>query len=262
MSSRPPHVWFACKKCHTYYPTLDSGLAHLTSAPQHTTDIIDLLNRSGDDFRTAASRLLECFVFLSDTDRDRAIEQANHDALGLATGTRGNRAVHAESESESEDDASGPSKRGRLDREVRTPLRCTPAATDTSEQTPHHSQNPTTRPAIVTTPATSPISVRVTLSRRPTHAEAVFTFAFTRATHTTVAALLQGVSEAYHHRRRGGGGGGGGGVDVAALGAERLMMKLSKRNGARIGGAVVGDCDVWDLSRVVGDGWFGQMEIG
>lgn len=102
-----------------------------------------------------------------------------------------------------------------------------------------------------------PITVRVTVCPRPTHAEAVFTFPFARDKHTTIGALLQGVEASYRQRADAAAA-----VDLAALGAERLMMKLSKKNGARIGGSVEGDGDVRDLSGVTGGGWFGEMEIG
>lgn len=102
-----------------------------------------------------------------------------------------------------------------------------------------------------------PITVRVTVCPRPTHAEDVFTFAFARNKHNTVQKLLQAVDASYRDRE-----GAGGEVDLAALGSERLMMKLSKKNGAKIGGCVERDRDVLDLSKVLGGGWFGEMEIG
>lgn len=83
-------------------------------------------------------------------------------------------------------------------------------------------------------------------------------FAFARDRHTTVRKLLEAVDATYRERD----GGDGGDVDLAALSEERLMMKLSKKNGAKIGGCVEGDRDVLDLSKVLGGGWFGEMEIG
>lgn len=96
-----------------------------------------------------------------------------------------------------------------------------------------------------------PITVRVTLGQRAQHAAEDFTFVFARDKHTSIDALLRAVEDAYRGDR-----------DVAALGAERLMMKLLKKNGDAVGGRVVADSDVWDLSRVVGGGWVGLMEIG
>lgn len=40
------------------------------------------------------------------------------------------------------------------------------------------------------------------------------------------------------------------------------MMKLSGKSGAKVGGCVEGDGDVRDVSRVVGGGRVGEMEIG
>lgn len=68
--------------------------------------------------------------------------------------------------------------------------------------------------------------------------------------------LVQAVDASYRERK------GAAGVDLAALRAERLIMKLAKKKGDQIGGAVGGDRDVWDLSSVLGGGWFGEMEIG
>lgn len=93
--------------------------------------------------------------------------------------------------------------------------------------------------------------MRVTLHARRDRTSEDFAFAFARDRHTSIAQLLDGVAEAYTGRR-----------DVQALGGQRLMMKLARKNGEALGGRVVRDGDVWDLSRVVGGGWIGMMEIG
>lgn len=101
----------------------------------------------------------------------------------------------------------------------------------------------------------APITVRVTVCPRPTHEADVFQFHFAREEHTTIEKLLSGVLAAYRrHSNRG--------VDLVALGAERLMMSLTKKNGTVVGGPVEEEGDLKDLSGVLGEGWFGLMEIG
>lgn len=114
--SSAKHVWFACKKCHSFYPTLERGIQHLINSPQHTADTIDLINRYGDSYRDAAARMLSSFTFHTEPERDASIEQAKLAALDQATGARRNRHIISTDDDDDDDDqASGPCKRGRHD---------------------------------------------------------------------------------------------------------------------------------------------------
>lgn len=242
----PNHVWFGCKKCHTFFPTLERGIQHLLYSAEHTSETIDLLDRYSDAYRDAAARTLISFNIHSDAEHDTAIAEAKHDALQQASGKR-----HIFQHSDT------PPKRGRLDPahiDV-SPPRSHPRASTNAKQNSNRSQNVDNRSAVTNNVFNEPITVRVTVCPRATHAEDVFTFAFARGEHTTVEKLLQAVDESYRGRD-------GAAADLEALSSERFMMKLSKKNGAKIGGAVQGDRDVRDLSGVLGAGWFGEMEIG
>lgn len=119
-SSRSKTVWFGCKQCHSFYPSLERGLQHLIQSPQHTSEIFDLVDRYRDDFRDAAARTLISFTMHTDDEHDAAIADARIDALHQATGKR--RILQPDSDP-------GPSKRDRLmntDIDVSsTPFLCT-----------------------------------------------------------------------------------------------------------------------------------------
>lgn len=123
-SSRSKTVWFGCKKCHSFYPSLERGLQHLIHSPQHTSEVLDLVDRYRDDFRDAAARTLISFTIHTGDEHDAAIAEARIDALHQATGKR--RILQPDCDPDSDP---GPSKRGRLmntDIDVScTPFLCT-----------------------------------------------------------------------------------------------------------------------------------------